>query len=90
MRPPRKLYISNNYLDFLGEFEAIFETDLAHESGGLFDEKNRGSKILRHCPNSLRIFPVVQKACNSSFFEIVIIHCKFLKIYNIKGQYGLL
>jgi hypothetical protein len=38
---PRKPYISNNYLDFLGEFEAIFETALAHESGpygGLFDE----------------------------------------------------
>jgi hypothetical protein len=30
---PRKPYISNNYLDFLGEFEAIFETALAHESG---------------------------------------------------------
>jgi hypothetical protein len=28
---PRKPYISNNYLDFLGEFEAIFETALAHE-----------------------------------------------------------
>jgi hypothetical protein len=40
-------------LDFLGEFEAIFETALAHESGpygGLFDEKNRGSKISWHCP----------------------------------------
>jgi hypothetical protein len=30
---PRKPYISNNYLDFLSEFEAIFETALAHESG---------------------------------------------------------
>jgi hypothetical protein len=30
---PRKPYISNNYLDFLGDFEAIFETALAHESG---------------------------------------------------------
>jgi hypothetical protein len=30
---PQKPYISNNYLDFLGEFEAIFETALAHESG---------------------------------------------------------
>jgi hypothetical protein len=29
---PRKQYMSNNYLDFLGEFEAIFKTDLAHES----------------------------------------------------------
>jgi hypothetical protein len=40
-------------LNFLGEFESIFETALAHESGpkgGLFDEKNRGSKISRHCP----------------------------------------
>jgi hypothetical protein len=33
---PRKPYISNNYLDFLGEFKAIFETALAHE---LFDGK---------------------------------------------------
>jgi hypothetical protein len=24
---PRKPYISNNYLNFLGEFEAIFETE---------------------------------------------------------------
>jgi hypothetical protein len=32
MRPP-KPYISNNYLDFLGEFEAIFETALTNESG---------------------------------------------------------
>jgi hypothetical protein len=30
---PQKPYISNNYLDFLGEFEAIFETASAHESG---------------------------------------------------------
>jgi hypothetical protein len=30
---PRKPYISNNYLDFLGEFEVIFESALAHESG---------------------------------------------------------
>jgi hypothetical protein len=36
-------------IDFLGEFESIFETALAHESGpyigGLFDEKNQRSKI---------------------------------------------
>jgi hypothetical protein len=30
---PWKPYISNNYLDFLGKFEAIFETALALESG---------------------------------------------------------
>jgi hypothetical protein len=30
---PRKPYISDNYLDFLDEFEAIFETALARESG---------------------------------------------------------
>jgi hypothetical protein len=50
---PRNPYISNNYLYFLSEFEAIFETALAHKSGplaGLFDEKNRGSKISCHCP----------------------------------------
>jgi hypothetical protein len=28
-----KPYISNNYLDFLSEFEAIFKTALAHASG---------------------------------------------------------
>jgi hypothetical protein len=46
----RCLYQDFDYfrLDFLGEFEAIFETALANKSGpsgGLFDEKNRGSKI---------------------------------------------
>jgi dsRNA-specific ribonuclease len=30
---PRKLTISNEYLEFLGEFEAIFETALASETG---------------------------------------------------------
>jgi hypothetical protein len=30
---PWKPYISNNYLNFLGEFEAIFETALVNESG---------------------------------------------------------
>jgi hypothetical protein len=39
---PWKPYIFNNYLDFPGEFKAIFETALAHK---LFVEKNRGSKI---------------------------------------------
>jgi hypothetical protein len=29
----RKPTISNDFLEFLGEFEAIFETDLALESG---------------------------------------------------------
>jgi hypothetical protein len=46
---PRKPYISNNYLNFLGELEAIFETALAHESGpegGLFDEKKPGVENL--------------------------------------------
>jgi hypothetical protein len=46
---PRKPYISNNYLNILGEFEAIFETALAHESGplgGLFDEKSRVENLV--------------------------------------------
>jgi hypothetical protein len=50
---PLKQTISNDYLEFLGDFEAICKTALAPESGskgGLFDEKNRGSKISRHCP----------------------------------------
>jgi hypothetical protein len=45
---PQKPYISNNYHDFLGEFEAIFKTALAHESGPKGDclmKKNGGSKI---------------------------------------------
>jgi hypothetical protein len=44
---PRKPYISNNYLNFLGEFEAIFETALAHESGpwgGLLMKKTDDQK----------------------------------------------
>jgi hypothetical protein len=35
-------------IEYLREYEFIFETALAHESGGpkvLIDEKNRGSKI---------------------------------------------
>jgi hypothetical protein len=38
----------NDYLALLFEYEAIYKMALAHESGpqgGLFDEKNRGSKI---------------------------------------------
>jgi hypothetical protein len=30
---PRKPVITNDYLEYLGEFESIFETDLARESG---------------------------------------------------------
>jgi hypothetical protein len=30
---PRKPYISKIYLDFLGEFEPIFDKPLAHEAG---------------------------------------------------------
>jgi hypothetical protein len=43
--------ISNDYLEFLSNFEAICETALARESGPLVDLwKNRGSKISWHCP----------------------------------------
>jgi hypothetical protein len=42
---PRDPNFANDYLDFLGENEAICKTALGRESGGLFDEKNRGSKI---------------------------------------------
>jgi hypothetical protein len=44
---------NSNIIDFLGEYEAICETALGRESGpkgGLFDEKNRGSKIACYCP----------------------------------------
>jgi hypothetical protein len=50
-------------IDFLGEFESIFETALAHESGpyigGLFDEKNQRSKISLHGPFKLIFLNVV-------------------------------
>jgi hypothetical protein len=49
---PLKQTISNNYLEFLSDFEAICETALAHESGpqGVDWWKNWGSKISWHCP----------------------------------------
>jgi hypothetical protein len=40
--------ISNGYLEFLGDFEAVCETALGRESGPygvLIDENIRGSKI---------------------------------------------
>jgi hypothetical protein len=44
---PQNQNFSNDYLDFLGEYEAIFETALVESGpwGGLFKEKKRGSKI---------------------------------------------
>jgi hypothetical protein len=52
---------SNFIIKYLCEYEFIFKTALAHESGDpgvLFDEKNQGSKIswekqfkLGHAPN---------------------------------------
>jgi hypothetical protein len=51
---PLKPKISNNYLKFLGDFEAICKTTLAPESGpyrgDCLMKKNRGSKISWHCP----------------------------------------
>jgi hypothetical protein len=38
---PRKPYISNIYLDFLDEFEAIFETASAH------DQSPRGDCLMK-------------------------------------------
>jgi hypothetical protein len=40
-------------IEYLREYKFVFETALAHESGGpgvLIDEKNWGPKILWHCP----------------------------------------
>jgi hypothetical protein len=40
-------------IEYLREYEFMFETALAHESGGpgvLIDGKNWGSKISWHCP----------------------------------------
>jgi hypothetical protein len=50
---PRNSNFSNDYLDFLGEYEAICETALARESGaygGLFDEETRGRKSRGRVP----------------------------------------
>jgi hypothetical protein len=49
-------------VDFLREYESIFETALAHESVGprvLFDEKNQRSKISCYCPFKDAIFEVL-------------------------------
>jgi hypothetical protein len=51
---PRDHNFANDYLNFLGEYEAICEKVLARESGPMRDcfmkKKNRGSKISWHCP----------------------------------------
>jgi hypothetical protein len=47
---------SNLIIEYLREYEFIFKTALAHESGDpgvLFAEKNRGSKISWDCPFKL-------------------------------------
>jgi hypothetical protein len=52
-------FLWSNRIEFLREFEAIFKTDLAHESwytGVPFNEKIRGSKISRACQASLSKF----------------------------------
>jgi hypothetical protein len=44
---------SNLKIEYLCEYEFIFKTALAHESGDLgvlFAEKNRGSKLSWDCP----------------------------------------
>jgi hypothetical protein len=46
--PAMSMRLSNDYFDFLGEYGAICKMALARESGppgGLFDGKNRESKI---------------------------------------------
>jgi hypothetical protein len=50
----------NLKIEYLREYEFIFKTALAHESGDpgvLFAEKNRGSKISWDCPFKIRVFP---------------------------------
>jgi hypothetical protein len=44
---------SSNRIELVREFESVFKTALAHESGDqgvLFNEKNQGSKISWDCP----------------------------------------
>jgi hypothetical protein len=60
---PQKLYISNNYLDFLGEFEAIFETALAHE-------KTEGRKSHDTVPLNLKHFLATIFLWNLMTFEL--------------------
>jgi hypothetical protein len=53
MKSFQRCHWHSNIIDFPGEYEAICETALGRESGpygGLFDEKNRGSKISCYCP----------------------------------------
>jgi hypothetical protein len=48
--------VESNRIEFLREFESIFKTTLAPESGHPwvpFNEKNRGSKISWDCPFKL-------------------------------------
>jgi hypothetical protein len=47
---PLKQAISNDYLEFLVDFEAICEMAIARESGGVDWCKNWGTKISWHCP----------------------------------------
>jgi hypothetical protein len=50
---PQKPFFSNDYLEFLDDFESIFKTALAHESGPkgwIVWWKKLRSKILWHCP----------------------------------------
>jgi hypothetical protein len=57
----------NLKIEYLREYEFIFKTVLAHESGDpgvLFAEKNRGSKISWDC----RFKPVSRKKCNAQEF----------------------
>jgi hypothetical protein len=52
---------SNLKIEYLREYEFIFKTALAHESGDpgvLFAEKNRGSKILWDCPFKQRFLHI--------------------------------
>jgi hypothetical protein len=44
--------LSKDFLEYLGEFEAIFETALDWEAG-LFDEKNEGRKSRDTVPLNL-------------------------------------
>jgi hypothetical protein len=50
---PLKQQLAIFKVDYLREYESIFETASAHESvdpGVLFDEKNQRSKISCYCP----------------------------------------
>jgi hypothetical protein len=67
---PLKRTISNDYLEFLGDFEAICETALARESGPqgvLIDEKSEGRISRDTVP--LMVENMIKSHFSKSYFD---------------------